>query len=217
MGIRNSRKDDIDLDGLNEVAQQSVEPTIQLSSISYETLKYDLATTVSLGVKELMDMQENRFVANLKSVKVEHQERIVDNTNVIRRIMEQRQKQDETRLSNPNEASTTDKKYEEVIKRLQSIEDKVDALKPNTNYVLPPVWPPVDGSLKKYIWKYISYKAKCFWLDTYLQKFIRLCVWLMIIVGVFLLGFMIAENATLRKDNAKAVQVIQMMKADQIP
>ena len=40
---------------------------------------------------------------------------------------------------------------------------------------------------------------------------------LMIIVGTFLLGFMIAENATLRKDNAKAVQIIQMMKAVQIP
>ena len=105
MGIRNSRKDNIDLDGLNEVAQQSVEPTIQLSSISYNTLKYDLATTIGIGVKELMDMQENRFVANMKSVKVEHQERIVDNTNVIRRIMEQEQKQDKTRVSNPNKTS----------------------------------------------------------------------------------------------------------------
>ncbi|NCB79562.1 MAG: hypothetical protein EOM41_06295 [Bacilli bacterium] len=217
MGIRNSRKDNIDLDGLNEVAQQSVEPTIQLSSISYNTLKYDLATTIGIGVKELMDMQENRFVANMKSVKVEHQERIVDNTNVIRRIMEQEQKQDKTRVSNPNKTSTADKKLDEVVKRLQSIEDKVDALKPNVHSFLPPAWPPVDGSLKKYIWKYIYYKVKSFWFDTYLKKFIRLCVWLMIIVGAFLLGFMIAENATLRKDNAKAVQIIQMMKADQIP
>ena len=217
MGIRNSRKDNIDLDGLNEVAQQSVEPTIQLSAISYDTLKYDLATTVSLGVKELMDMQENRFVVNMKSVKVEHQERIVDNTNVIRRIMEQRQKQEETRTSNPNDTGTTDKKFDELIKRLQSIEDKIDVLKPNAHSTLPPAWPPVDGSLKKYIWKYICYKIKSFWLDTYLQKFIRLCVWLMIILGAFLLGFMIADNASLRKDNAKAVQIIQMMKADQIP
>lgn len=217
MGIRNSRKDNIDLDGLNEVAQQSVEPTIQLSSISYNTLKYDLATTIGIGVKELMDMQENRFVANMKSVKVEHQERIVDNTNVIRRIMEQEQKQDKTRVSNPNKTSTADKKLDEVVKRLQSIEDKVDALKPNVHSFLPPAWPPVDGSLKKYIWKYMCYKVKCFWFDTYLQKFIRLCVWLMIIVGAFLLGFMIADNASLRKDNAKAVQIIQMMKADQIP
>lgn len=217
MGIRTSRKDNIDLDGLNEVSQQSVEPTIQSSTISYDTLKYDLATTVSLGVKELMDMQENRLVANMKSVKVEHQERVVDNTNVIRRILEQKQKQDEIGVSNPNERSTADKKHEEVIKRLQSIEDKVDTLKPNANYLTPPIWPPVNGSLKKYMWKYIGYKAKCFWLDPYLHKFIRLCVWLMIIVGTFLLGFMIAENATLRKENAKAAQIIQMMKADQIP
>lgn len=215
MGIRNSRKDNINLDGLNETSQQSAEATIQLSAISYATLKYDFATTVSLGVKELMDMQENRLVANMKSVKVEHQERIVDNTNVIRRILEQ--KQDETKASNPNETSTADKIYEEITKRLRSIEDKVDAFKPNANSILPPIWPPVDGGLKRYIWKYISYKAKCFWFDTYLQKFIRLCVRLMIIVGTFLLGFMIAGNATLRKDNAKAVQIIQMMKAVQIP
>ncbi len=217
MGIRTSRKDNIDLDGLNELSQLSSEPTIQLSTISYETLKYDLATTVSLGVKELMDMQENRFVANMKSVKVEHQDRVVDNTNVIRRILEQNQKQDETWASNPNERSSVDKKNEEVSKRLQRIEDKVDALKPNANSILSPVWPPADGSLKKYMWKYIVYKAKCFWFDPYLQKFIRLCVRLMIIVGAFLLGFMIAENATLRKENAKAAQIIQMMKADQIP
>jgi hypothetical protein len=127
------------------------------------------------------------------------------------------QKQDETKASNPNETSTADKIYEEITKRLRSIEDKVDAFKPNANSILPPIWPPVDGGLKRYIWKYISYKAKCFWFDTYLQKFIRLCVRLMIIVGTFLLGFMIAENATLRKDNAKAVQIIQMMKAVQIP
>ena len=150
MGIRNSRKDNINLDGLNETSQQSAEATIQLSAISYATLKYDFATTVSLGVKELMDMQENRLVANMKSVKVEHQERIVDNTNVIRRILEQ--KQDETRASNPNETSTADKIYEEITKRLRSIEDKVDAFKPNANSILPPIWPPVDGGLKRYIW-----------------------------------------------------------------
>lgn len=58
---------------------------------------------------------------------------------------------------------------------------------------------------------------ECIVDDTYLQKCIHLCVWLMIIVGAILFGFMIAENTNLRNENAKAAQIIQMMKADQIP
>ena len=47
---------------------------------------------------------------------------------------------------------------------------------------------------------------------TYLQKFIRLCVWLMIIVGAFMFGIVLTENIKLRKEMQVANQSIKALR-----